>query len=462
MAYDSGDTAWVLTSSAAVLFMTPGLAFFYAGMVRRKNVLAMLMQNYATMAVVGLLWVWGTYSLAFGPDVGGAGLIGSLHFAGLGHLTQPVPGYHGASAQTIPPVVFIAFQMMFAVITAALLSGSGAERMKFSAWLIFIALWTVVIYAPIAHWVFSPNGWLASRGVEDYAGGTVVEATSGMSGAALALVLGRRQGWPRQSHRPHNVPFTVLGAGILWFGWFGFNAGSALRAADAGQAFINTNTATAAALLAWLVVEKVRNGKPTTLGAATGAIAGAVAITPACGYVTTLGATVIGLVAGVLCALAVNLKNRIRLDDTLDVLAVHFVAGFSGMLLVGLFGSRAVKGANGLFYGGGLTLLGHQALAAVTVSTYAFVGTCLLGLLVRAIVGLRVSDEDELTGLDLALHEENAYDLDGTSARRTLSGGATGVTRPGGVGGDAGAGRRVGGGRAARFGPDEAGKDTRS
>jgi Amt family ammonium transporter len=420
MSYDSGDTAWVLTSSAAVLFMTPGLAFFYAGMVRRKNVLAMLMQNYVTMAVVGLVWVWVSYSLAFGPDWGGRGLLGTLHFAGLGHLTQAVPGYHGANAQTIPPVVFIAFQMMFAVITAALLSGSGAERMKFSAWVVFIALWSVVVYAPIAHWVFSPNGWLASRGVEDYAGGTVVEATSGVSGAALALVLGRRQGWPRQAVRPHNLPFTVLGAGILWFGWFGFNAGSGLQARGAGTAFINTNTATCAALLAWLGVEKLRNGKPTTLGAATGAVAGAVAITPACGFVNTLGATAIGLVAGVACALAVNAKNRLRLDDSLDVLAVHFVAGFSGTLLIGLLGTATVKGANGLFYGGGLTLLGHQALAVVTVSAYAFVATALLALAVRATIGLRVSEDDELVGLDLSQHEESAYDLDGAGARRTL------------------------------------------
>lgn len=423
MHYDSGDTAWVLSASAAVLFMTPGLAFFYAGMVRRKNVLAMLMQNYVTMAVVGLLWVWLTYSLAFGPDWGGAGLLGTLHFAGLAHLHQAVPGFTGPNAQTIPPVVFATFQMMFAVITAALLSGSAAERMKFSAWLVFVTVWAIAIYAPIAHWVFSPDGWLASRGTEDFAGGTVVEATSGMSGAALALVLGRRRGWPRQMVRPHNVPFTVLGAGILWFGWFGFNAGSALNAGDAGQAFINTNTATAAALLTWLGVEKVRTGKPTTLGAATGAIAGAVAITPACGFVNTLGATVIGAVAGVLSALAVNAKFRLRLDDSLDVLAVHFVAGATGMLLLGAFGTAAVRGSNGLLYGGGLTLLGNQALAVVTVSAYAFAATAAVAAVIRATMGLRVSDDDELVGLDLSQHEETAYDIDGAggSVRTTSS-----------------------------------------
>jgi len=428
--YDTGDTAWVLTSSAAVLFMTPGLAFFYAGMVRRKNVLAMLMQNYVTMAIVGLIWVWATYSLAFGPDWGGTGLLGTLHFAGLGHLHQAVPGFSGRSAMSIPPVVFATFQMMFAVITAALLSGSVAERMKFSAWMVFIAIWAIVVYAPIAHWVFSPNGWLALRGTEDFAGGTVVEATSGMSGAALALVLGRRAGWPRQMVRPHNVPFTVLGAGILWFGWFSFNAGSALRAGDAGQAFINTNTATAAALLTWLMVEKVRSGKPTTLGAATGAIAGAVAITPACGFVNTAGATVIGAVAGVLCALAVNAKHWFRLDDSLDVLAVHFVAGATGMLLLGLFGTASVLGRDGLLYGGGAGLLGDQALAVVTVSAFAFVGTAVVALAIKAVMGLRVSEDDELIGLDLSQHEETAYDFDGAGgALRSTPAGRAATTR---------------------------------
>jgi Amt family ammonium transporter len=424
VAYDSGDSAWVLTSSAAVLFMTPGLAFFYAGMVRRKNVLAMLMQNYVTMAIVGLIWVWATYSLAFGPDWGGAGLLGTLHFAGLGHIHQAVPGFSGRSAMSIPPVVFATFQMMFAIITAALLSGSVAERMKFSAWMIFVAVWSIVVYAPIAHWVFSPNGWLALRGTQDFAGGTVVEATSGMSGAALAMVLGRRTGWPAQMVRPHNVPFTVLGAGILWFGWFGFNAGSALRAGDAGQAFINTNTATAAALLAWLVVEKLRSGKPTTLGAATGAIAGAVAITPACGFVNSAGATVIGAVAGVLCALAVKAKNRIHLDDSLDVLAVHFVGGATGMILLGLFGTASVLGRDGLLYGGGPALLGDQALAVVTVSAYAFAGTAVVALAIKAVMGLRVSDDDELAGLDLSQHEETAYDFD-------VAGGAMRSASPG-------------------------------
>jgi Amt family ammonium transporter len=410
--YNSGDTAWVLVCAALVLFMTPGLAFFYAGMVRRKNVLAMLVQNFVTMAIVGLLWVWVTYSLAFGPDWGGAGLLGTLHFAGLTHMQQPVPGYRGRLAMSIPPVVFVVFQMMFAVITAALLTGSAADRLRFRAFVVFIGLWAVVVYAPIAHWVFSPNGWLARAGTEDFAGGTVVELTSGLSGAALAWVIGRRRGWPGELMRPHSVPLTVLGAGILWFGWFGFNAGSALRAADAGNAFVNTNTATAAALLAWIVVEQVRDGKPTTLGAVSGAVAGAVAITPACGFVNTLGATVIGIAAGVLCSLGVGLKFRLRLDDSLDVLAIHGVGGFTGLVLVGLFGTASVGGVNGLLYGGGAVLLGHELLAIVSVGAYAFCATALVAFAVKVTVGLRVSPEEEEAGLDLSQHEESAYDLD--------------------------------------------------
>ena len=420
MHYNSGDTAWVLVSAALVLFMTPGLALFYGGMVRRKNVLGMLIQNFAVMAVVSLLWVWVTYSLAFGPDAGGVGLIGTLHFAGLGHLNQAVPGFTKGHAQTIPPVVFVIFQMMFAIITPALLTGSVADRMKFGAFVVFIIAWSVLVYAPIAHWVFSPEGWLAKRGTEDFAGGTVVELNAGMAGAALALVAGRRRGWPNSLMRPHNIPFTVLGGGILWFGWFGFNAGSALTAGGAGLAFVNTNTATAAALLSWIAVEKIRTGKPTTLGAVSGAVAGAVAITPACGFVNTVGATVIGVAAGALCALAVSLKFRLRLDDSLDVLAVHGVAGLLGMLLVGFFATSTSLGANGIFYGGGGALLGHQALAVVSVGAYSLVVTAGIAWVIRATMGLRVSENDERVGLDLALFEENAYDFDASSGSRAL------------------------------------------
>ena len=418
MHYDSGDTAWVLVSAALVLFMTPGLALFYGGMVRRKNVLGMLIQNLAVMAVVSLLWVWVTYSLAFGPDAGNLGLIGTLHFAGLGHIHQTVPGFTKGHAQTIPPVVFVIFQMMFAIITPALLTGSGADRMRFGAFLVFVVAWSVLVYAPIAHWVFSPDGWLARRGTEDFAGGTVVELNAGMAGAALALVAGRRQGWPNTLMRPHNIPLTVLGGGILWFGWFGFNAGSALTANGAGTAFINTNTATAAALLAWIAVEKIRTGLPTTLGAVSGAIAGAVAITPACGFVNTLGATVIGLVAGGVCALAVSLKFRVRLDDSLDVLAVHGVAGLVGMLLVGFFGTATALGTNGLFYGGGASLLGHQALAVVTVGAYSLLVTAAIAWAVDKVIGLRVSEEVEHAGLDISLFEESAYDFESATGTR--------------------------------------------
>ena len=419
MHYDSGDTAWVLVSAALVLFMTPGLALFYGGMVRRKNVLGMLSQNLAVMAVVSLLWVWVTYSLAFGPDAGNVGLIGTFHFAGLGHMHQVVPGYTKGHAQTIPPVVFVIFQMMFAIITPALLTGSGADRLRFAPFLLFVVLWSVLVYAPVAHWVFSPEGWLARRGTEDFAGGTVVELNAGMAGAALALIAGRRRGWPNALMRPHNIPLTVLGGGILWFGWFGFNAGSALTASGAGNAFVNTNTATAAALLAWIAVEWLRTGQPTTLGAVSGAIAGAVGITPACGFVNTLGATVIGLVAGAVSALAVRLKFRLQLDDSLDVLAVHGVAGLVGTLLVGLFGTTTALGRNGLFYGGGAALLGHQALAVVTVGAYSLVVTAGIAWCVQRLVGLRVTEEAEYAGLDLALFEETAYDFDAASGSRT-------------------------------------------
>jgi Amt family ammonium transporter len=395
-------------------------------MVGRKNVLAMLMQNFAVMAVTSLLWVWVTYSLAFGPDAGGLGLIGTLHFAGLSHMSQTVPGFTKGHAQTIPPVVFVIFQMMFAIITPALLTGSGADRMRFGGFLVFIIAWSVLVYAPIAHWVFSPEGWLARRGTEDFAGGTVVELNAGMAGAALALVAGRRQGWPRSLMRPHSIPLTALGGGILWFGWFGFNAGSALSANGAGNAFINTNTATAAALLSWIVVERIRTGKPTTLGAVSGAVAGAVAITPACGFVNTTGATVIGLLAGAASALAVNLRFRLGLDDSLDVLAVHGVAGLIGTLLIGFFGTAATLGANGLFYGGNASLLGHQALAVLCVGVYSLVVTAGIAWVVRATLGLRVSAEAERAGLDITLFEESAYDYEAATGR--LAFGSTGST----------------------------------
>ncbi|MDP9329879.1 MAG: ammonium transporter [Actinomycetota bacterium] len=411
---DAGNTAWVLASTALVLFMTPGLAFFYAGMVRRKNVLGMLMQNYVVMGIVGLVWVWLTYSLAFGVDWGGHGIIGTFHFAGLLHIdTEPVPGYSGALAQTIPPIVFVIFQMMFAVITVGLITGSSADRLKFGAFVVFAIAWSVLVYAPVAHWVFSPTGWLAKRGAEDFAGGTVVHINAAMGGVALALVAGRRKGWPHAPMEPHNVPFTVLGAGILWFGWFGFNAGSALGANNlSAHAFVNTNTAAAAALLAWIGVEKLQNGKSTPIGAVSGAVAGLVAITPACGFVNLLGATVIGVVAGALCALAVTLKFKLKLDDSLDVLAVHFVGGTLGAILIGFVGTAAIGGKNGLFYGGNAALLGQQVLAVVSVAAYSLIVSALIALAIKHTMGLRVSEENEDLGLDLSQHDESAYDFE--------------------------------------------------
>jgi Amt family ammonium transporter len=424
---NSGDNAWILASSALVLFMTPGLAFFYAGMVRRKNVLGMIMQNWVVMGIVGVLWVLITYSLAFGPDWGGHGFIGTLHFAGLDHIDQqPVPGY--SPALTISPIVFVVFQMMFAVITPALITGTTADRLKFGAYCTFIALWSVVVYAPVAHWVFSPGGWLFQRGAEDFAGGTVVHINAAMGGLGLLLVLKNRRGWPGTPMKPHNVPFTVLGAGILWFGWFGFNAGSALAADNlSAHAFLNTNTATAAALLGWIICEKVKNGKSTTLGGASGAVAGLVAITPSCGYVNLLGALVIGAVAGVVCCLACGLKFRFNRDDALDVLGVHFVGGVLGAVLIGFLGVDSFNSAarNGLFYGGGVGLLGEQCLGVVCVAGYSLVVSYLLALVIDKTMGLRLSEEDEEIGMDLTQHEESAYDFDAvlSGVRSALTGG---------------------------------------
>ena len=417
---DSGATAWVLTSAALVLLMTPGLAFFYSGMVRAKHALGMLMQNYVVIAIVSLVWVVVGFSLAFGA---GNKFIGDLNYVGLAHMGDVVPGYVDGAAQVIPPMVFVIFQLMFAVITPALILGSTADRWKFGALVPFIALWSVLVYAPIAHWVFSPQGWLFQRGALDFAGGTVVHINAGVAGLALALFLGQRRGWPRERMRPHNVPFVLLGAGLLWFGWFGFNAGSALGANQlAGYAFVNTNTATAAAMLAWLGVEKLRDGKATTLGAASGAVAGLVAITPAAGFVSPLGSIAVGLLAGGACALAVSIKGMVKVDDSLDVVAVHLVGGIIGSLSVGLFATVDTNslGKDGLFYGGGAGLLGEQALAVVSVIAYSFVVTLVLAFLVNLVITMRVPDDVEDEGLDLALHGETAYEFS------TLGGGIEG------------------------------------
>ncbi len=403
-ANNHADTAWILVSSALVLLMTPGLAFFYGGMVRGKNVLGMLAQNFVTMGTVSVLWVLGVYSLAF---QGGNGLIGSLKNFGLNHIWMQPSGL----SLSIPPMVFVAFQLMFAIITPALITGGTADRLKFGSWVAFSSLWLILVYAPVAHWVFSPLGWLAKKGAEDFAGGTVVHANAGAAALAVCLVIGKRKGWPKERMRPHNVPFILLGAGLLWFGWFGFNAGSALSANTlSAYAFVNTNTATAAALLAWMLTEKIRDGHATTFGAASGAIAGLVAITPACGFVSPMGSIVIGLAAGVICCLATGLKNIFKFDDALDVVGVHLVGGILGALLIGLFGTAMVNGANGVFYHGGWTLMGHQILAVAAVVAYSFIVSYILALLIEKTVGFRVSEEDEVAGLDLSQHAETAYE----------------------------------------------------
>ena len=421
---DTGNTAWVLASAALVLLMTPGLAFFYGGMVRAKNVLGMLMQNFFCIGIISVVWVLVSYSISFG---GSNAYFGGFHFAGLAHMDQQVPGYSGALAQSIPPLVFVAFQAMFAVITPALITGATADRWKFGPFVVFVTIWGILIYAPIAHWVFSPTGWLFKRGAEDFAGGTVVHANAGAAAMAVAIVLGKRRGWPRDNFRPHNVPFVLLGAGLLWFGWFGFNSGSALAANNsAGYAFVNTNTATAAALLGWLVVEKIRDGHPTTLGAASGAVAGLVAITPAAGFVTPMGSILLGLLAGAICCLATTLKFKLGLDDSLDVGAVHLVGGVLGALLIGLLGSAKVAGLNGVFYGGGWTLMGKQALAVLCTVAYSFFGTLIIAFVMNKIWKMKMTEDDELEGMDTVLHNETAYESGGLFGGGSLSGTGSG------------------------------------
>ena len=405
---DTGDTAWVLVSAALVLFMTPGLALFYGGMVRAKNVLAMLMQNFFAMGVVTVLWVTFGYSLAFGR-AGDGGWLGNFRFVGLKHMTGSITG-------TIPTLAFVAFQLAFAVITPALITGAIADRMRWAAWVGFIGLWSVLVYLPVAHWVFA-GGWLAHRGALDFAGGTVVHVNAGAAALALVFLLGKRRGWPREPMPPHSLPLTLLGTGILWFGWFGFNAGSALAANGvAAQAFMNTFVAAAAAMLGWLVVERVKGGHATTLGAASGAVAGLVAITPCAGFVGSMSAIAIGAVAGGVCFLAISLKFRFGYDDALDVIAVHLVGGIIGSILLGLFADASVNpaGANGVFFGGGWGLFGEQVLAVVVVFVFSFVVAGLIGLGLKAVLrgGIRVSEEDEQVGLDLTQHSETGYALE--------------------------------------------------
>jgi len=420
-AFSHGDTAWVLASAALVLLMTPGLAFFYGGMVRVKSVLNMLMMSFITISIVSVLWVLYGFSVAFG--ITGNGFIGGFKWLGMGETLHLLSTANGA-VYNIPTLAFSMFQLMFAVITPALISGAIADRAKFLGWSVFVTLWVTIVYFPVAHWVFSFGdekadhaGWLAHLGVEDFAGGTAVHINAGAAGLALALVLGKRNGWPKAQFKPHNLPLVMLGAGLLWFGWFGFNAGSALGANGlAALAFTNTMVATSAALLGWLIVEKIRDGHPTSLGAASGAVAGLVAITPACAFIVPWAAVLLGLLAGAICALAVGLKYRFGFDDSLDVVGVHLVGGIVGCLFVGFFGTTRVKasggfGIDGLFYGGGLKLLGYQATGAASVLVYSFVIAFILGYAINKTIGFRLDEEDEVSGIDLVEHAESGYDL---------------------------------------------------
>ena len=410
---DSGAVAWVLVSTALVLFMTPGLAFFYGGMVRSKNVLGMLLQNIFAMGLVTVLWVAVGFSLAFG---GTNGWIGNFDFAFLKDITTvgELPGYTGAFALAIPPILFMGYQMMFAIITPALITGATADRLKFSAYAVLIGVWAVLVYPTVAHWVFSPNGWLFKEGALDFAGGAVVHINAGAAALAVILILKPRKGWPREAMPPHNLPFTVLGTGILWFGWFGFNAGSALAANGlAAQALVNTHVAAAAAMLGWLLIEKLKAGHATTLGAVSGAVAGLVAITPCAGFVSTSSALLIGLAAGAICYLSLALKNRFGFDDSLDVIAVHLIGGLLGSLLLGVFSDTTINslGADGLFNGGGSSLLGKQLLASVAVFAFSFGVTYIVAIIINKTMGLRVTHDEEMVGLDQSQHAETAYQV---------------------------------------------------
>jgi ammonium transporter, Amt family len=408
---DTGNTAWVLMSTALVLFMTPGLALFYGGMVRGKNVLGMLMQNVFAMGLMAVLWVTIVFSLAFG-DAGNGGWIGNLDFVFLRDVGTATPAGDFLGELTIPFVLFCAFQMTFAIITPALITGATADRLRFASYAVFIALWLVVVYGPVAHWVFG-GGFLADMGALDFAGGAVVHINAGAAALALVLLIGRRKGYPDTSMTPHNLPMTMLGMGILWFGWAGFNAGSALAADGvAAQALMNTFLAASAGMLGWLLVERAKDGHATTLGAASGAVSGLVAITPCAGFVGGMAPIYIGLVAGAACYLALGIKKAAGFDDSLDVVAVHLVGGLVGSLLLGLFADAGINEAvtdEGLFLGGGLGLLVDQVVASFVVLAFSFVASLAIGKLIALTMGLRVDDAAEDEGLDLSQHAETAY-----------------------------------------------------
>jgi Amt family ammonium transporter len=403
---NTGDTAFLLVSSALVMLMTPGLALFYGGMVRGKNVLGTIMQSYIILALVTLEWVLWGYSLSFGPDYGG--LIGSMDWFGLkGVGMEP----HETYGPTVPHLAFMIFQCMFAVITPALITGAFAERMKFASFLLFTLLWATFVYNPLAHWVWGSGGWMAKLGALDFAGGTVVHISSGVSALAAALVVGRRLGYGSTAYIPHNLPMTITGAALLWFGWFGFNAGSALAANGlAASAFVVTHIASAVAALSWLLVEWIHRGKPTTLGAASGAVAGLVAITPGSGFVGPVSAIFIGGLAGAICYAGVMLKSKLRYDDSLDVVGIHGFGGTWGALATGLFASKAVNsaGSDGLFFGNA-GQLGVQAVSVIATIVFAFVMTLLILKVVGWVAGTRVTDEDEEKGMDISMHDEKGY-----------------------------------------------------
>ncbi len=403
---DTGDTSWILMSSALVMLMTPGLALFYGGMVRTKNVLGTIMQSFIAIGVISIQWVLYGYSLAFGPDIGH--LIGSLKWVGLqGVGLDPFPDY----SATIPHQAFMVFQMMFAVITPALITGAFAERFKFKTYLVFLILWATLVYDPIAHWVWGTGGWIRNLGALDFAGGLVVHVSSGIAALAAALLVGKRKGYGEEPMPPHNMTMTLLGVALLWFGWFGFNGGSAVASGSlATSAFVVTHISTAAATLSWMIAEWLHRGEPTVLGAASGAVAGLVAITPASGFVGPVSAILIGLIGGVLCYSAINLKTKLGYDDSLDVVGVHGVGGTWGALATGLFASKAINSAgnNGLFFGNS-SLLGIQALSVVSAWIYSFAVTLIILKVLDWTMGLRVMDEHEVDGLDLSQHGEVGY-----------------------------------------------------
>jgi Amt family ammonium transporter len=431
MEINTGDTAWVLASAALVLFMTPGLALFYGGMVRSKSVLNMMMMSFIALGTISVSWVLWGYSEAFGESWNG--LIGNpfQHFGLDGLLGERVFG-------TIPAAAFVAFQSVFAIIAVALVSGAIADRAKFTAWTLFTGVWATIVYFPVAHWVFAFDGFAADKGgwianqlkAIDFAGGTAIHINAGAAGLALAFVLGKRVGFGKDPMRPHNLTLVMIGAGILWFGWFGFNAGSALAAnGTAAVAWVNTLAATGAAMLGWLLVEKLRDGHPTSLGAASGVVAGLVAITPACSALTPVGSVVLGVLAGAVCAYAVGLKFRFGFDDSLDVVGVHLVGGLVGTIGIGFLGSAsAPAGVDGLFYGGGVDQLWRQVVGALAVLVYSFVVTYVIGTVIQRTMGFRLETEAEVAGIDLEEHAETSYDINGLASGRFGSGSGSAIS----------------------------------